>query len=579
VPAAPAVAGAVPAAAPAAAPKAGFFSDLCAHLAKCKEKFCAAPIGQLVNNTMGGFSALSGGLIQSCCPPGPTAAQLAMPSTSAEGAAAQIQKDTADAKARRAAVRYLGTVDCHYWPEAKAALIKALRADRNECVRLEAALALARGCCCNAATIEALNLTVSGSDEDGNPSENSERVKAAAYFALGRCLATVPYAPPAEAVPETTPPPPTLEKPREVVPPPEQPAPRAAGNASDLLPAYYQRINSSRMDQVITRARQTLARTSVSVPVPNQPRANETGVVDLFAKAWSSQTTAERNPSETKSPSETPKSSVKPENTAVNAAGHRDVTVEKTVTTSDSMPSHGLLTDGLRKLLPQRTKPSDSETPAMPVSAPAANERPVLVPEPVPMQQVVPATAPAPAATGNSRPAAAVPAANSNSQPAAALPSNLSNSQRTAPVALANSKIQPVSYVTPAAPPQPVRSTAPASRPQTAGTGPNQVQDLVRMLKEAVRPDVREWAADHLVSVDWHTNPQAVQALVETATQDSVPFVRVACIQCLGKMGANTNQVVSALRAMQRDTDPRVRYEAHQALMKLGAGQVVSAGH
>jgi HEAT repeat protein len=114
--------------------------------------------------------------------------------------------------------------------------------------------------------------------------------------------------------------------------------------------------------------------------------------------------------------------------------------------------------------------------------------------------------------------------------------------------------------------------------PQTVGTSPNQVQDLLRMLKEAVRPDVREWAADHLVSVDWHTNPHVVQALVEAATQDSVPFVRVACIQCLGHMGANTMPVVSALRALKRDADPRVRYEAEQALMKIAPGQVVSAG-
>src|SRR5262249_53825978 len=103
---------------------------------------------------------------------------------------AQIKADEAAAKKRRAAVRYLGTVDCNYWPEAQEALINALRADRNECVRLEAAWALGRGCCCNNATMQALKLTVEGSTEDGNPAEDSERVRAAAHFALEHCLAS-----------------------------------------------------------------------------------------------------------------------------------------------------------------------------------------------------------------------------------------------------------------------------------------------------------------------------------------------------------------------------------------------------
>ena len=37
-----------------------------------------------------------------------------------------IQADEAGAKAHRANVRYLGTVDCRYWPEATEGLINAL---------------------------------------------------------------------------------------------------------------------------------------------------------------------------------------------------------------------------------------------------------------------------------------------------------------------------------------------------------------------------------------------------------------------------------------------------------------------
>src|SRR2546425_250805 len=87
-------------------------------------------------------------------PPAPTAMSCVSP---AEAAAAKIRADEAGAKARRTAVKYLATVDCHYYPEAEAALIAALRADRNECVRLEAALALGGGCCCTRNAAQALH--------------------------------------------------------------------------------------------------------------------------------------------------------------------------------------------------------------------------------------------------------------------------------------------------------------------------------------------------------------------------------------------------------------------------------------
>src|SRR5262249_41863214 len=109
------------------------------------------------------------------------------PPGSSQGAAALIKRDEADAKARRAAVRYLGTVDCNYWPEAIEALTKSLRRDPNECVRFEAALALRNGCCCNKKTIKALEMCVTGSNKDENPPERSDRVRAAAADALARC--------------------------------------------------------------------------------------------------------------------------------------------------------------------------------------------------------------------------------------------------------------------------------------------------------------------------------------------------------------------------------------------------------
>src|SRR5205809_804381 len=101
-------------------------------------------------------------------------ADLAKPADSAEGAAARIEADEAGAAARKAAIRKLATVDCHYWPEAQDALVNALRGDRNECVRYEAALALNTGCCCTKKVLAALTIVISGSDEDGNPAETSQ---------------------------------------------------------------------------------------------------------------------------------------------------------------------------------------------------------------------------------------------------------------------------------------------------------------------------------------------------------------------------------------------------------------------
>ncbi len=106
----------------------------------------------------------------------------------AEITAVKIKIDESQAKAREAAVRYLATVDCHYHPDAEAGLIAALRADRVESVRYEAAVALGS---CKGATrkiIDALTVTALGHETDGKPSETSERVRAAARQSLQRAL-------------------------------------------------------------------------------------------------------------------------------------------------------------------------------------------------------------------------------------------------------------------------------------------------------------------------------------------------------------------------------------------------------
>lgn len=191
--------GVVPPVPPAAAAAPGnLWSFLCPtaeQKEECKRKFCNSKIGQLMNQGMKPVSILSGGILQ-CCPESPTAKEVEelKKKGGPEGAAAAIQLEEAEAKARRAAIRYLGTVDCEYFPEAEAELVKSLLTDRNECVRMEAAMALGRGCCCTELTIRALTIVLSTRPRPLPPAvanplrEKSDRVKAAASASLAHCL-------------------------------------------------------------------------------------------------------------------------------------------------------------------------------------------------------------------------------------------------------------------------------------------------------------------------------------------------------------------------------------------------------
>ncbi len=180
---------AAPTAAGAAAGAAnpGFCEKCWQACEDCKRRLCAMPLGGMLNGMTKPFSGMSGGIIPSFCPEMPGKEELAK--AGVEGASAQAKKDALEAKARRQSVRYLGTLDCRYYPEAEGALIAALRTDGVECVRWEAAMVLGKGCCCSKKVIEALTHAVSCSEKDGNPAERSERVRMAACLALERCMA------------------------------------------------------------------------------------------------------------------------------------------------------------------------------------------------------------------------------------------------------------------------------------------------------------------------------------------------------------------------------------------------------
>ncbi|HTN76204.1 MAG TPA: hypothetical protein VL096_13195, partial [Pirellulaceae bacterium] len=109
-------------------------------------------------------------------------------------------------------------------------------------------------------TIEALAMCVSGSDKDGNPSENSLRVQLVALEGLQRCVSS--YHGEAEGA----------------LPRPEAPASGTselaqAGPATDLpqihLSAYYASVKRASKDDVIANAKKVVAMTrtrEVAVP-------------------------------------------------------------------------------------------------------------------------------------------------------------------------------------------------------------------------------------------------------------------------------------------------------------------------
>jgi hypothetical protein len=231
------------------------------------------PFGKVRSKVQTPLSKATGGLIKPFPSPVPSAAEFLDPGPI--GRAAKVKADRAAAAERVKAVEYLATVDCHYWPEAEDALVGGLRADRNETVRYAAAVTLGKGCCCTKKTVMALSNAASCSNADGNPTEKSARVVAAARAALARCFSKLNCTPslaPVEAVPSTpgVPVVPEDERPKgaeaagytEVAwakpgPGQERPAPAAAKAATPAGPSpkdYYDRTARAPWPHVLRNA-------------------------------------------------------------------------------------------------------------------------------------------------------------------------------------------------------------------------------------------------------------------------------------------------------------------------------------
>jgi hypothetical protein len=99
------------------------------------------------------------------------------------------------------------------------------------------------------------------------------------------------------------------------------------------------------------------------------------------------------------------------------------------------------------------------------------------------------------------------------------------------------------------------------------------IHQMEATLRDSLYPSQREWAAESMAAVDWRTHPQVVQALTTAAKEDPAPTVRASCVRCLAAMKVNTLPVVTVVRGLKNDSDPRVRQDAERAWSVLAPGE------
>lgn len=498
------------------------------------------PLGRLRGRIQSPLSRLTGGLIPPFPPQTPTLAEMQAPGPI--GAAAKAKLDRMGAKDRIEAVQYLGTLDCHYWPEAEDALVAALRVDRNEWVRLEAAKTLLTGCCCTKKTITALTMAATCSDADGNPSEKSPRVVAAAQEALNRCLQAVCSAPAAMEVlpvaPEVTP-----EGPREL--PKEAPAngtttaaawskPGPAGEekSSGGLAArhvarptgkeYYDRLERKPWPEIVAFARDGLA---------NAPK-----VAAQFALA----------------------AGMDLETSGVHAAEAR---------ARADRPAN--LLDLLLGEDPPKVQPAAMQTPR------PAPQQPQRTPPPQPTAQRTPAPQPTGGTPVPPMNGTLVPPINKVVLGGTGVPPVLPKEPSRIPSSLATGTADPFAPkavavdMTPPKPATPAPSLAPA-RTDTRSI-PTRVARVLTLMQRPNDPAVLTREIDQLTAADVTGYAPMALALIQAAEELADPSPRSASIRALVRAKVVTPGVMAGLKQLTRDRTAEVRIEAAIALNELEA--------
>jgi hypothetical protein len=122
------------------------------------------------------------------------------------------------------------------------------------------------------------------------------------------------------------------------------------------------------------------------------------------------------------------------------------------------------------------------------------------------------------------------------------------------------------------------QSRAPAQDSSSALPERATPEQLVAILKTALYPSQREYAAGCLAAQDWKTQPQVLDAILAGAKDDPAASVRAGCVRALAQMKANTPAAVALMESLNVDTDPRVRQAAADALATLGVPAVTDTG-
>jgi hypothetical protein len=107
----------------------------------------------------------------------------------------------------------------------------------------------------------------------------------------------------------------------------------------------------------------------------------------------------------------------------------------------------------------------------------------------------------------------------------------------------------------------------PAASPDAVSPSTKQ---LLLVLRDAMYPSQREYAAEALAGGADKARPDVVQALITSASQDSAASVRASAIRCLARLKVNEPAYLDALNRLRGDSDPRVRLEVEQARRALG---------
>jgi hypothetical protein len=583
------------------------------QLLACRYEKCATPCGQFINKMTMPLAAFTGGIIPGFCPLMPSPAELA--DQGAVGAAAKIKAEEAQAKARKAAMRYLGTVDCMRFPDAQDALIMGLRGDTNECVRFEAALALGNGCCCTKATMEALSISASCSDRDGKPREYSDRVRAASASALERCLSCYvdPNPPKVEKVIEGKPEEgPKDLKPEELKVPgdkknvAEEDKDAVKNTSKEKAPRpvgleYYRKIESVPRNQIVEEGRRVMAKYNETTSAAAVLK-RESSVIGMINQAMTdtnatSSTVMENGVSTAKAEVV----SARPQNlwemvtrsaepTGVANHGKADVVVKSSVEPPTIMAKSAPITMPVPMPMPM---PSHMDT------MPVLPEPTIVKSEPVIIKPMKPAETGGYGETGSIRPktpaelasqphpantnVVATPAKTSAPNP---LPATVTAKDSTK--LTERESLKPVETPKPivAKPPEPVvakpaepaavKPAEPAVAKPAEPAVPTPTPLAQRVLTVMTEPNpasVRDQLAASLTKADFDSCPDITPVLVELARSSEADSTRKAAIQALVRNQVNSPAVLSTLEKLADDAPPTVRVEAAIGLARLKVGK------